>query len=78
MTGAADSKGAEDERRMTDLELLDAAIDLCRRQHAALTSLHRRHGGSGAFEDVCCRLVTGATSVLAEAERRDVQHGTDG
>lgn len=59
------------ERKMNDEELLDASRDLLRLQHEALAYLHSRHGGSPAFEDICCRPVRAATQVLAEHERRD-------
>lgn len=49
---------------------LDEAIQVLKSHVEVLHIIHRNHGGSPAFEDVCCREIGKATHVLAEYERR--------
>lgn len=49
---------------------LDEAIEVLRSHSEVIHLVHQRHGGSPVFEDVCCREVGRATSVLAKEECR--------
>lgn len=52
----------------------DEAIEVLRSHNTVLNIIHQRHGGSPAFEDICCREINKATSILAKDEQRNADY----